>query len=111
MIQDSDFYVTLPSNASSNSFLNNSKSSFHVTALPRQIHLRHEEDWEVRLHHIVYPLSIFDITKDCKHSHIMLEGQGDSAPFVLPEGKYHKPLDVTEGMLQCLNFADPPSTI
>ena len=110
MIQDSDFYVTLPSNASSNLFLNNSKSSFRV-ALPRQIHLKDEEDWEVGLHHIVYPLSMFDITNDCKHSHIMLDRRGDSTPFVLPEGKYYTALDVTEGMLQCLNIADPPSKI
>ena len=97
MIQDSDFYVTLPSNASSNSFLNNSKSSFRV-ALPRQIHLKDEEDWEVRLHHIVYPFSMFDITNDCKHSHIILDRQVDSKPFVLPVGKYHTALHVTEGL-------------
>ena len=90
MIQDSDFYVTLPSNASSNLFLNNSKSSFRV-ALPRQIHLKDEEDWEVGLHHIVYPLSMFDITNDCKHSHIMLDRRGDSTPFVLPEGNIIQP--------------------
>ena len=97
MIQDSDFYVTLPSNASSNLFLNNSKSSFRVV-LPRQIHLKDEEDWEVRLHHIVYPLSMFDITNDWKHSHIILDRRGDSTPFALPVDKYYTAFHVTEGM-------------
>ena len=41
----------------------------------------------------------------------MLERQGDSTSFVLPKGKYYTTLDVTEGMLQCLNIADPPSKI
>ena len=109
MIQDSDFYVALRGNASSNLFLNNSKSSFRV-ALPRQIHLK-DEDWEVGLHHIMYPLSMFDITNDCKHSRIMLERQDDSTSFVLPEGKYHTELDVRAKMLRCLNIDDPPSKI
>ena len=54
---------------------------------------------------------MFDITNGCKHPHNMLERQGDSTPFVLPEGKHHTALDVTEGMFQCLNIADPPSKI
>ena len=61
--------MTLPSNASSNLFLNN-------------FHLKDEEAWEVGLHHIVYRLSMFDITNDCKHSHT-LQRQGDSTPLVL----------------------------
>ena len=41
-------------------------------ALPRQIRLKEEEDWEVGLHHAVYPLSWFEIPRECTHSHIML---------------------------------------
>ena len=68
MMQDNDFYLTLPSNASSNLFPSNSKSHYRV-ALPRQIRLKEEEDWEVGLHHVVYPLSWSDIPRECTHSH------------------------------------------
>ena len=53
MMQDNDFYLTLPSNASSNLFPSNSKSHYRV-ALLRQIRLKEEENWEVGLHHAVY---------------------------------------------------------
>ena len=44
MMQDDDFYVMLPSNANTNLFPTNSTSYYRV-ALPRQIHLKDEEDW------------------------------------------------------------------
>ena len=44
MMQDNDFYLTLPRNASSYLFPSNSKSHYHV-ALPQQIGLKEEEDW------------------------------------------------------------------
>ena len=46
MSQDDDFYVTLPSNANSNLFPTNTESFYRV-ALPRQIHLKDEEDWKL----------------------------------------------------------------
>ena len=60
MIQDDDFYVILPSNANSNLFPTNTESFYRV-ALPRQIHLKDEEDWEVGLHHVIYPFSWFEV--------------------------------------------------
>nr|DAC81410.1 TPA_asm: penton-1 [Rhodactis coral adintovirus] len=108
MIHDNDFYVMLPSNASSNLFPTNSKSHYRV-ALPRQIHLKDEEDWEVGLHHVVYPLSWFDVPRECKHSHLMVRRSDDFKLFTLPEGKYQTALDVVEGILQCLNNVAPSS--
>ena len=108
MTADNNFYVTLPSNASSNLFLTNSKSSYRV-ALPQQIHLKDGEDWEVGLHHIVYPLSWFDVPGGCQHSHVLVRRSDDFNRFTLPEGKYRTALDVTEGILQCLNNDDSPS--
>ena len=62
MIKDNDFYLTLPSNASTNLFPTNIKSHYRM-ALPRQIQLKDEEDWEVGVHHVVYPLSWFDSSR------------------------------------------------
>ena len=52
-MQDNDFYLTLPSNASSNLFPSSSKSHYRV-ALPRKIRMKEEEEWVVGLHHAVY---------------------------------------------------------
>ena len=52
MKQGGDFYVILPSNANTNLFPTNS-ASYYRDALPRQIHLPDEEDWEVGLHHVI----------------------------------------------------------
>ena len=101
MMQDNDFYLTLPSNASSNLFPSNSKSHYRV-ALPRQIRLKEEEDWEVGLYHAVYPLSWFDIPRECTHSHIMLHHSDDFKVCTLPEGMYRTALEVMEGLLRCL---------
>ena len=106
MIQDNDFYVTLPSNASSNLFPSNSKSHYRV-ALPRQIHLKEEEDWEVGLHSVIYPSSWFDISRECLHFHIMLRNSDDFKLYTLPEGKYRTALELMEGVLQCLDEIDP----
>ena len=108
MIRDNNFYVTLPSNASSNLFLTNSKSSYRV-ALPQEIHLKDGEVWEVGLHHIVHPLSWLDVPGDCQHSHVSVRRSDDFNRFTLPEGKYRTALDVTEGILQCLNNDDSSS--
>lgn len=109
MMQDNDFYLTLPSNASSNLFPSNSKSHYRV-ALPRQIRLKEEEDWEVGLHHAVYPLSWFDIPRECTHSHIMLHHSDDFKVCTLPEGMYRTALEVMEGLLRCLKEFDPLPT-
>ena len=70
MIQDDDFNVNLPSNANSNLFPTNTESFYRV-ALPRQIHLKDEEDWEVGLHHIIYPFSWFEVPHECDHPHLL----------------------------------------
>ena len=57
MMQENDFYLTFPSNAGSNLFPSNSKSHYRL-ALPRQIDLKEEEDWEIGLHRAVYPCTI-----------------------------------------------------
>ena len=106
LIQDNDFYVTLPSNASTNLFPSNSKSHYRV-ALPRQIHLKEEEDWEVGLHSVIYPSSWFDISRECIHSHIMLRNSDDFKLYTLPEGMYRTALELMEGILQCLKEIDP----
>ena len=108
-MQDNDFNLTLPSNASSNLFPSKSKSHYRV-ALPRQIRLKEEEAWEVGLHHAVYPLSWFDIPRECTHSHIMLHPSDDFKVCTLPEGKYLTALEVMEGILQCLKEFDPLPT-
>ena len=105
-MQENDFYLTLPSNASSNLFPSNSKSHYRV-ALPRQIRLKEEEDWEVGLHHVVYPLSWFDIPRECTHSRIMLHPSDDFKVCTLPEGMYGTALEVMEGILRCLKEFDP----
>ena len=68
MIQDDDFYVILPSNANSNLFPTNTESFYHV-ALPRQIHLKDEEDWEVGPHHVICPFSWFEVPQECDDPH------------------------------------------
>lgn len=106
MFQDNDFYIMLDSNASSNLFLTD--SSYRM-ALPRQIYLKDRENWEVRLHHIVYLLSLLNIPGRCRHSHVLLQRSDDFKLLTLPEGKYQTSLDVIEGILQCLNTALSPS--
>ena len=61
------------------------------------------------LHHIVYPLSWFGVPGGCQHSHVLVRRSDDFNRFTLPEGKYRTALDVTEGILQCLNNDDSPS--
>lgn len=51
MIQDNDFYITLPSNA----------SSITKWRYPEKFILKNGENSEVGLHYIVYPLSWLDI--------------------------------------------------
>ena len=105
MIQDNDFYLTLPSNASTNLFPTNIKSHYQV-ALARQIQFK-DEDWKVGLHHVVHPLSWFDVPQECKHSHILLHCSNAFKLFTLPDGKYQTALDGFKGMLQCLNNVAP----
>ena len=104
MIQDDDFYVTLPSNANSNLFPTNNESFYRV-ALPRQIHLKDEEDWEVGLHHVIYPFSWFEVPQECDHPHLLFRKFGTQKvyPVTLPVGRYQTALDIVEGMLKCMN--------
>ena len=109
MIQDDDFYVMLPSNANTNLFPTNSESYYRV-ALPRQIHLKDEEDWEVGLHHAIYPFSWFEVPHECDHPHIMFRRFGTQKidKMTLPVGRYRTALDVIEGMLQCMTNPENP---
>ena len=104
MIQDDDFYVILPSNANSNLFPTNTQSFYRV-ALPRQIHLKDEEDWEVGLHHVIYPFSWFEVPQECDHPHLLFRKFGTQKvyPVTLPVGRYQTALDIVEGMLRCMN--------
>jgi len=104
MIQDDDFYVILPSNANSNLFPTNTESFYRV-ALPRQIHLKDEEDWEVGLHHIIYLFSWFEVPHECDHPHLLIRKFGTQKvyPVTLPVGRYQTALDIVEGMLKCMN--------
>ena len=103
MMQDDDFYAMLPSNANTNLFPTNS-TSFYRVALPRQIHLKDEEDWEVGLHNVIYPFSWFEVPHECNHPHFMLQRSGtkEANRVTLPVGRYRSALDVVEGMLQCM---------
>ena len=87
MIQDDDFYVILPSNANSNLFPSNTES-FYREALPRQIHLKDEEDWEVGLHHEIYLFSWFEVPQECDHPHLLFRKFGTQKvyPVTLPVG-------------------------
>ena len=109
MKQDGDFYVILPSNANTNLFPTNSASYYRV-ALPCQIHLPDEEDWEVGLHHVIYPFSWFEVPHQCNHPHLMLRRFRSQhiEKFTLPVGRYRTALDVVEGLFQCLNKAPTP---
>ena len=103
MIQDDEFYVMLPNNANTNLFPTNS-SSYYRVALPRRIHLKDEEDWEVGLHNAIYPFSWFEVPHECNHPHFMLQRSGtqEVSRVTLPVGRYRSALDVIEGMLQCV---------
>ena len=109
MIQDDDFYVMLPSNANTNLFPTNSESYYRV-ALPRQIHLKDEEDWEVGLHHAIYPFSWFEVPHECNHPHVMFRRFGTQkvVKMTLPVGRYRTALDVIEGILQCMTNRENP---
>ena len=76
-------------------------------ALPRQIQLKEEEDWEVGLHSIIYPSSWCDVSHECIHSYIMLRNSDDFKLYTLPEEKYRTALELMEGILQCLDEIDP----
>ena len=104
MSQDDDFYVTLPSNANSNLFPTNTESFYRV-ALPQQIHLKDEEDWEVGLHHVIYPFSGFEVPQECNHPHLLFRKFGTQKvkSVTLPVGRYQTALDIVEGMLKCMN--------
>ena len=106
MKQDGDFYIMLPSNANTNLFPTNSESYYRV-ALPRQIHLQDEEDWEVGLHH---PFSWFEVPHKCDHPHVMFRRFGEQHvdTLTLPAGRYRTALDVVEGLLQCMNNPQNP---
>ena len=108
MKQDGDFYVILPSNANTNLFPTNSASYYRV-ALPRQIHLPDEEDWEVGLHHVIYPFSWFEVPHQCNHPHLMLRRFRSQhiEKFTLPVGRYRTALDVLEGLFQCMKKKNP----
>ena len=103
MIQDDDFYVMLPSNANTNLFPTNSTSYYRV-ALPQQIRLKDEEDWEVGLHNVIYPFSWFEVPHKCNHPHFILRRSGtqEVKRITLPVGRYRSALDVIEGMLECV---------
>lgn len=102
MIQDDDFYVSLPSNANTNLFPSNSES-FYQVSLPRQIHLKDEQEWEVGLHHVIYPFSWFEVPHECKHPHLLFRHFGTQkvGTQTLPVGRYQTAMDIVEGMLQC----------
>ena len=104
MIQDDDFYVILPSNANSNLFPTNTESFYRV-ALPRQIHLKDEEDWEVGLHHVIDPFSWFEVPQECNHPHLLFRKFGIQKvyPVTLLVGTYQTALDIVEGMLRSMN--------
>ena len=106
MMQDNDFYLALPSNPSSKLFPSNSKSHYRV-ALPRQIGLKKEE---VGLHPAVYPVSWFDIPRECTHSHIMLHPSDDFKMCTLPESKNRTALEVVEGIIRWPKEFDPLPT-
>ncbi len=105
MIQDDDFYVVLPSNANTNLFPTNTESFYRV-ALPRQIQLKDEEDWEVGLHHVIYPFSWFEVPHECNHPHLLFRQFGTEKVHAatLPVGRYQTALDIVEGILQCANL-------
>ena len=78
MIQDNDFYITLPSNASSNLFLTNSKSSYRV-ALSREIYF---EKWrESGSGTALYCISVIMVGHS---SHVLLQSSCDFNLFTLP---------------------------
>jgi len=102
MKQDGDFFIMLPS--TTNLFPTNSESYYRV-ALRRQIHLKDEEDWEVGLHHVIYPFSRFEVPHECDHPQVMFRpfGSQNIDTLALPAGRYSAALDVVEGLLQCMN--------
>jgi len=75
MKRDGDFFIMLPTNGNTNLFPTNSESYYRVT-LPRQIHLKDEEDWEVGLHLVIYPFSWFEVRHECDHPHVMFRRFG-----------------------------------
>ena len=87
MKQDGDFYVILTNSA-----------SYYRVAVPRQIHLPDEEDWEVGLHHVTYPFSWFEVPHQCNHPHLMLRRFRSQhiEKFTLSVGRYRTALDVVE---------------
>ena len=94
----------LPSDANTNLFPTNSES-YYCVALPRQIHLKDEKDWEVGLYHVIYPFSWFEVPHKCDHPHVMFRqfGSQNIDTLTLPAGRYRMALDVVEGLRQCMN--------
>ena len=78
MMNDSHFYLTLPSNASQGIFPDNKTTGYRVK-LPQSVDL--EGDWEVGLFSISYPHSWYTITYQ-NHENVFYFNYGQPKPFL-----------------------------
>ena len=67
MSRDAHFYLTLPSNASTDIFPNNKTTSYR-TKLPETIDL--EGEWEVSVYSIIYPNTWYTLDNKREERHL-----------------------------------------
>lgn len=81
-----DFYITLPSNASSDDFPENTLADFSVT-LPTPLSLNGvgggATDWEVALCEMIFPCAVYNVSKQDTASYwtYRVRGNSSDAPF------------------------------
>ena len=93
-MERSEFYLTLPSNASMNVFPDNTLSDFSVRP-PQPIELTGE--WEVCLKEIQYPRTWNNVRKTENHFYVR-DAKGIPRVFILKEGYYSNANDIIQGI-------------
>ena len=109
-MNDSQFTVVLPSNASMHLFPNNKISNF-VVQLADTLKL-HSQQWEVGLSEIQYPHIWFNI-RNKRNKLKIVTAKGDVIPIKVPTGYYKNPDEVVtlvNKQLETLNYADDHRT-
>ena len=89
-----DFYMTLPSNSSTDIYPNNSPAGFH-TKLPRTYYLN---DYEVGLAEIQLPSAHASIKDDELFFYYQHDYETHFSPYKLPSGLYDSPTAVVDYM-------------
>jgi len=98
-MDETQFYLWLPSNSSMDVFPSNTLTEFRVH-LPQSIQLK--GDWEVALTEIQYPHSWQTVRKD-PHNHIYLGKQKFDEVVIIPNGHYSTLRSVIDSMNNQVN--------